>query len=332
MVTLEDRNRGQLILIGAIVIAFLILGLVVVFNGLLFTQATSSGESLESATDAEDTQLEINRSVGQIVQEANSEDDFTDVEHPNNNLIDRNDGFGDQLTESISQSRSTIVSVNNFEAGSRDGTLIDDTLTEGINEVVYESNEDRELGQFILEFGQASDINDLEIEFESDSGPNEVVTLSDRTTGGEPFDTIEVEWEEQGPGGVTRVCEFRVESGESIEFNLLNGEANELTGEARALNEDEDVEKIERDCKDVANAVRGEYDKIEFNDGDTPDHFEVVIDVEDDDDFEEFGPDNDPFVGDNRPVHWTVEVDYTYDSRETSIDRTLEVKVYGGNL
>jgi len=68
MVT-EDRSRGQVILIGAIALAFIILGVVVVFNGVLYTETLSSGSTSQSANTAEKTELEIKQGLGCMLEQ-----------------------------------------------------------------------------------------------------------------------------------------------------------------------------------------------------------------------------------------------------------------------
>ncbi|OLZ41359.1 hypothetical protein A6E15_10325 [Natrinema saccharevitans] len=59
----DRQPRGQIILIGAISLAFIILGIVVVFNGVLYTETLSSGPVSQSGPDATVTDLEIERGV-----------------------------------------------------------------------------------------------------------------------------------------------------------------------------------------------------------------------------------------------------------------------------
>lgn len=67
-------DRGQVILIGAVALAFIILGVVVVFNGVLYTETLSSADTGQSASDAERTELEVRQGVGCILSETDGED------------------------------------------------------------------------------------------------------------------------------------------------------------------------------------------------------------------------------------------------------------------
>ena len=59
----DGRDRGQLVLIGAITIAFILLGVVVVFNGVLYTQTLSSSASGQTLSEADRVELEIEDAV-----------------------------------------------------------------------------------------------------------------------------------------------------------------------------------------------------------------------------------------------------------------------------
>ena len=72
----DDRpDRAQVILVGAVALAFIVLGVVVVFNGVLYTETLTSGESSQSASTAERTDLEIEQGVACLV--AGHDDDFS---------------------------------------------------------------------------------------------------------------------------------------------------------------------------------------------------------------------------------------------------------------
>ncbi len=71
----QRHGRGQIILIGAIALAFIILGIVVVFNGVLYTETISSSSTSQSAADVEVTQYELENGVAGIVHRSNLDDD-----------------------------------------------------------------------------------------------------------------------------------------------------------------------------------------------------------------------------------------------------------------
>lgn len=74
MVT-RRRERAQVILIGAVSLAFIILGIVVVFNGVLYTETLSSGGTSQSAANANAIEREVNQSIGCLLVEVERQSD-----------------------------------------------------------------------------------------------------------------------------------------------------------------------------------------------------------------------------------------------------------------
>lgn len=58
-----------MILIGAVALAFIVLGVVVVFNGVLYTETLSSADTGQTASGAEATELEVRQGIGCLVAE-----------------------------------------------------------------------------------------------------------------------------------------------------------------------------------------------------------------------------------------------------------------------
>ncbi|MDQ2051375.1 hypothetical protein RBH26_12905 [Natronolimnohabitans sp. A-GB9] len=76
----DDRpDRGQVILIGAIALAFIILGVVVVFNGVVYTETLSSGETGQSASSAETTELEVRQGIACLLDGETGDDDLEET-------------------------------------------------------------------------------------------------------------------------------------------------------------------------------------------------------------------------------------------------------------
>jgi len=62
----EDRSRGQLLLVGAVAIAIIILGIVVVYNTVLFTDTNTASQSIEETTNARDSTEQIRKEVKRL--------------------------------------------------------------------------------------------------------------------------------------------------------------------------------------------------------------------------------------------------------------------------
>jgi predicted PurR-regulated permease PerM len=68
-------DRGQLLLVGAVAVALIILGIVVVFNTILFTETREPTQSLDDTTNAGTLRVQVMNSTRKLVQfTANSSD------------------------------------------------------------------------------------------------------------------------------------------------------------------------------------------------------------------------------------------------------------------
>ncbi|WP_137289647.1 hypothetical protein [Natronorubrum halophilum] len=100
------RDRGQVILVGAIALAFVILGVVVVFNGVLYTETLSSGSTSQSASTADATELEIERGVGCLLVQL-EEGNATERQVEENVSV-----FTDRYQRAQAQSSPTAVDIS----------------------------------------------------------------------------------------------------------------------------------------------------------------------------------------------------------------------------
>lgn len=106
MVTTDDigpDERAQLILIGAIAIAFIVLGTVVVFNGLLYTETISSSSTDRSASDAEVTMYELERGLEGIANETDMTDDGAAKENIS--------AFVESYQNQTTQNRAAVIEI-----------------------------------------------------------------------------------------------------------------------------------------------------------------------------------------------------------------------------
>ncbi|MFC4249334.1 hypothetical protein ACFOZ7_20785 [Natribaculum luteum] len=111
----DGRDRGQLILVGAIAIAFIVLGVVVVFNGVLYTQAISSGDSVESVTNVQTTELEVQRGVCGVIERLN--EDGVNATDSEDRYHDNVEAFSDTYRNTTAQSRPALVHVEVDDVG-----------------------------------------------------------------------------------------------------------------------------------------------------------------------------------------------------------------------
>lgn len=151
----DSRNRGQIILIGAITLAFIVLGIVVVFNGILYTEALSSGSSSQSAADASTVEYELETGVGGITHQGNLEweEDYEDQ-------IDQSTSdFSEDYLDSKANSRPVITEA--------EYSRVNESATVATGEEIDGLNIDVSVGE-----GQ---IGHLEFELESGDNGGELV-------------------------------------------------------------------------------------------------------------------------------------------------------------
>lgn len=127
MVT-DRRNRGQVILVGAISLAFIILGIVVVFNGVLYTETLSSGPASQTGPEAAVTALEIERGVGCALAEGG-------------NVEENISAFNDAYRNATAGSTPVAVDIETIDTDtSTTPSTAEVTVTHDSHEVSYERN------------------------------------------------------------------------------------------------------------------------------------------------------------------------------------------------
>ncbi|WP_121742294.1 hypothetical protein [Natronorubrum halophilum] len=105
----DRRDRGQVILVGAIALAFIILGVVVVFNGVLYTETLSSGSTSQSASAADATELEIEQGIGCLLVQLEGGNATEDQVEENVSV------FTDRYRRAQAQSSPTAVNISDID-------------------------------------------------------------------------------------------------------------------------------------------------------------------------------------------------------------------------
>lgn len=120
--TLDDR--GQLLLVGAIAIALVLIGLVVVFNTVLYTDATSPTDSLEAADEAERMNQQARNDTRRLMKRVANESTTTvaGVEVLDNSSFDQNmqenmTKYSNGLARSVGHTGPTFVNVTVLDVG-----------------------------------------------------------------------------------------------------------------------------------------------------------------------------------------------------------------------
>ncbi|SEV97214.1 hypothetical protein [Natrinema salifodinae] len=134
-----DRSeRGQVILIGAIALAFLILGVVVVFNGALYTETLASGSTSQSASSADVVENEVEQSIGCLLEQINRE---TDDSNAAGYAADNISVFDDAYRNTTAQSAPVVVTITETDTEVNEESNITHsnvTITYDSTELSYE--------------------------------------------------------------------------------------------------------------------------------------------------------------------------------------------------
>ncbi|WP_254763482.1 hypothetical protein [Natrinema marinum] len=130
----ERDDRAQLILIGAITLAFILLGIVVVFNGVLYTETLSSGGTSQSASTADTVELEVQQGVGCLLEEVNDDTGTTALldDHAEDNIT----MFSNAYRDSTVHSTPAVVTVSYDGINILSGSITDVDII-----VTYDTNE-----------------------------------------------------------------------------------------------------------------------------------------------------------------------------------------------
>ncbi|AXR78575.1 DUF7261 family protein [Natrarchaeobaculum sulfurireducens] len=240
MVT-ADHSRGQVILIGAIALAFIILGIVVVFNGVLYTETISSSGTSQATTDAELAEHELETAVVTLGKEVNNNESFGSDAFEG--ALEGPDGLHTEYRNTTSNSRSAFVHVELVDTTT--GTVFLDQKSEKLNF----NESDEELGHFEVEL--------------LDADGN--VTVEANRTHDDP-DTVEIEG--NGADGYEVVDESCEITGEHVRVDLLTGSVNATTeGDCSTLALIEDGESYS-DIELEVDGADGTYDYAKLDDGD----------------------------------------------------------------
>lgn len=106
-------DRGQLLLVGALAIAFILLGIVVVFNGVLYTETIAASATSQSAGSAQVAEYELADGLDELATRSYNETSGTFEREDGTALTDDDvTTFVEAIGDSIGSSRSAGVAVD----------------------------------------------------------------------------------------------------------------------------------------------------------------------------------------------------------------------------
>jgi hypothetical protein len=232
---LGDRDRAQLFLVGAIAIAMIILGIVVVINTVLYTESVTSGEAIESTTDAGEFDRQARRNVRSLVLRINHEQVYATneaLEDPiNSSLAD----YSALLAESYASQRPSLVNITYHNGSSEFGRRIVQQ-TDGAFRSPGPANardwalippaKATNVGRFIANFNvtdSKANPTNISVSNASTGGSDDYVNMSFKRVGGTSGRDIQISSERSFGGNTSKVrCD---PSGARVLLDLMNGNA-----------------------------------------------------------------------------------------------------------
>ncbi len=173
----STRDRAQLILVGSIALAFIIIGLVVVFNTVLFTDNLAAQGSVGEIENAQEFQQQVERDMPELVRHV---ENGTDSNPAFSGNVDGNVSttYNRLLAETYADGSPTYVNVTFNESSSTFGTRVVQDGGEFVNNGNngnWDPVTDRNVSEFTMNVSVAEVSNsgtDFEMMLTGDSGSN----------------------------------------------------------------------------------------------------------------------------------------------------------------
>ncbi|WP_435363562.1 DUF7261 family protein [Haloarchaeobius sp. DYHT-AS-18] len=124
----DGRSRAQLVLVGALAIAFMILGIVVVFNTVLFTENVDSTGSVSAVDDSEELR-HASAETAVVISRTLNEDNQT-VTDLRSNMATNVSDYNTLLRETYSEQGPRLVNVSYNHSESQVGARV---FQDGVN-------------------------------------------------------------------------------------------------------------------------------------------------------------------------------------------------------
>ena len=265
-----NRDRGQLILIGALALAFILLGVVVVYNGVLYTETISSSSTGQSVSHAEIADDELERGIQGVIQRENLEEN-PDLTYA---VVE---SFGPEYANATSSSKAAVGSiqtVDTIENAMRNNSAIE-------NESVRVDVDNSSIGHVVVSVDSTTD---GAFEVSNEDGP-----------------LLSLDFDGSGDIEATQLdCEISSDSEQDdVRIDIATGAVNASL---------DNCENADFDLVDIDD----EFEFIEFEDaGGVGASYELV------------------YKDDGGDAAWTVNVTYTYESNDVTVEKEREIDVYG---
>jgi hypothetical protein len=185
------EDRGQLVLVGAVAIAFVLIGLVVLFNGVVFTENVGSEGAVVDAKSSGATTVSIERGVGQAAHtvHTNQKYDTSDDSELETHLEDNVTEFNTWHRIHDGETRGVFTNVS-FEGVNQTGTRIvqdDDsgafTSADGNTRWELTGGDRIRIDEFVMRVQPPVASNDMRVSVLNDNGVNRTIRLNGDASG-----------------------------------------------------------------------------------------------------------------------------------------------------
>lgn len=302
-----NTDRGQLLLVGSIIIALVFVGLTVLLNSVIYTENVSGGSAVEVTGDITEFNKEARRSARGLTIRVNHARTYTSTAAIDSNLAQNFSIYSDRLAESYADTGSVYVNISHervTDPGTRVVQRADDTMPSA--SPVFAAPQ--QLGWFVLNL-KVSELQQsppFTVKLHDTSGSTLTVEI-EKT----PGNKVQVNSSIDGAHKSSVMCQ---PAGGRVLLDLIDGTAH--TG----------------DCSfNATGFLQSPYDDIEFqNGGSAKGKLSVVVNGSDSDltfPSSDCGaaPATDPC---HTTVAWKIEITSRYSSTAVSYDNTQNVTVY----
>jgi len=329
----SDR-RGQLLLVGAVTLAIIILGLSVVVNTVLFTENVGTGEARVEAPAIEEFSFEAQKSARSLMLRLNAADRTDTLPEVNTRISDQITTYSDAAARSYASSGTVFVDIaynESLDEGTRivQGTDRKFTYPDGGSNVSdwdpvnqgLASRNPADLGWMILN-----------VDLRNTSGDQATLQITS-----EAGENLEYQFNRSGGGNGP---ELRVDVSGSAVSDPDPVACGSVSG--RVLLDLRTGEAFSSDCTfDGINEIDGPYERIRITNGDNlAGQYDIIVN-ENDSSSEVIGYDDgsgpkawdrDCTSGDRgpciSPVVWQGQIDLTYRSTDVNFATVRNITVY----
>ncbi len=183
------RERAQLILIGSIAIAVVLIGLTIILNSVIFTENVSQSDAIEVSGDVDEFLTETRRTTQDLALRVNHAEEYTSLSRLNSNLNQNFTNYSRVLGEAQADTGSLYVNIS-YEGEQTVGRRVvqsaDDNFTKnGSDDWALDSGGSKYVGWFAMnvDVDNVSESDHYKLRITNTSGTTLAITLRRSVSG-----------------------------------------------------------------------------------------------------------------------------------------------------